>query len=107
MKVSYDRKNDVVTIYLEKEDHLESCADEKSPIAIEERDYEVEEAAGLLLDMVDILDSNGKLLGFRVFNASNYYDIALLESADHEELGKEELLQRPVERVIKKLPKRP
>lgn len=103
MKVYYDKKNDVVTIYLEKEDSPDHDEDISINMVKENRSYEVEEAAGLLLDMVDLIGENGSLRGFRVFNASRYYDLELLKSADLEELSFEELSSRPREKVIKRI----
>lgn len=103
MKVYYDKKNDVVTIYLEEEDWPSKVEGRSSREIKRNRAYEVEEAAGLLLDMVDLIGENGDLKGFRVFNASKYYDLELLNSADIEELSSKELSIRPIEKVIKRI----
>lgn len=103
MKVYYDKKNDVVTIYLEEEDGPGKVEDKDSREIKENRSYDVEEAAGLLLDMVDLTDEKGGLKGFRVFNASKYYDLELLNSADLEELSSEELSRKPIEKIIKRI----
>lgn len=100
LKVSYDRKHDVVSIYFDKK---EEAAVEKSSSVdadLSQRDYEIDEAAGLILDMVDLVDGNGRVTGFRVFNASKYYDLELLKCADPEVLEEKELLKIPEEKVI-------
>lgn len=98
LKVCYDRKNDVVSVYFEDE---RVNVDEYSQNKIEQnqKEYSFDEAASLILDMVDILDENGSCLGFRVFNASNYYDVNLLNSADYEELDMGSI-KRPEDKVI-------
>jgi uncharacterized protein YuzE len=100
LNVFYDRKNDVVSIYFNAEDQDKSVEADNIRDEIKGRNYEVDEAANLILDMIDLLDDNGKLMGFRVFNASKHYDLQLLEAADVEELSQEELSKRQNERVI-------
>lgn len=98
LKVCYDRKNDIVSVYFEDERaSVEEC-DVKN-IEQSQNQYSFDEAASLILDMVDIIDENGSLLGFRVFNASNYYDVDLLNSADYEELDMTSI-KRPQDKVI-------
>jgi len=103
LKVYYDRVHDVVSLYLEKEDTNTSPKNYSKTVALEvERQYSFDEAASLLLDMVDILDSEGNFMGFRVFNASRYYDLDLLNSAD-EEILDESNLKRPDDKIIAKV----
>ncbi|MCX7950338.1 MAG: hypothetical protein N2594_00100 [Clostridiales bacterium] len=98
MKVCYDRKNDIVSVYFEDE---RVSVEEYGVKNIEQsqKEYSFDEVASLILDMVDIIDENGSLLGFRVFNASNYYDVDLLNSADYEELDMTSI-KRPQDKVI-------
>lgn len=102
MKVCYDREKDIVSIYFEEDfqeinnkDLLskEENASESSNV------YNSEKAANLILDTVDIT-SNGKAVGFRVFNATKYYDSELLSAADEESLDIDEIDNRPSEKVI-------
>lgn len=98
LKVCYDRKNDIVSVYFEDERvSVEEC--DVRNIEQGQKEYSFDEAASLILDMVDIIDENGSLLGFRVFNASNYYDVDLLNSADYEELDMTSI-KRPQDKVI-------
>lgn len=100
LEVFYDRKNDVVSVYFDLEE-MKGLKDSKdlrdSAVG---RGYEVDEAANLILDMVDLLDNRGALKGFRVFNASRHYDSSLLGSAEPEELSAEEMRMRASEKVI-------
>ncbi|WDC84483.1 hypothetical protein PL321_01465 [Caloramator sp. mosi_1] len=98
MKVYYDRVHDIVSLYFDMEDVEESvsCDDNTNKI---KRDYDFDEAASLILDMVDVFDKNGRCVGFRVFNASKYYDINLLNSAEEEVLS-EENVKLPEDKVI-------
>ena len=103
MDVFYDRKNDVVSVYfnLEEESNLKQTSDSSEDVS--NRDYEVDEAANLILDMIDIVDHKGNLKGFRVFNASRHYDSALLDCAEPEELEGQEIISQPSERIIARL----
>lgn len=103
MKVTYDKKNDVVSIYFDSDEIVQRSSVNNSDIELSERNYEMDEAANLILDMVDLLDDNGNFKGFRVFNASSHYDMSLLNSADNEELTKEELLKKADEKIIAKI----
>lgn len=105
MKVCYDNQRDIVSIYFEEESEVKekNCSNN---LDVEEENtftssnvYNTEKAANLILDTVDIV-SNGTIVGFRVFNASKYYDTQLLSVADKEELKDVNLLNRPVEKVI-------
>lgn len=102
MKVCYDREKDIVSIYFE-EDFQEK--NNKDLLSKEENTsessnvYNSEKAANLILDTVDII-SNGKAIGFRVFNATKYYDSELLKAADEESLNISEIDNRPSEKVI-------
>lgn len=100
LDVFYDRKNDVVSVYfdLEERKNLKDSNDLK--VGAANRGYEVDEAANLILDMVDLLDSRGVFKGFRVFNASRHYDSSLLGSAESEELSAEDMRMRASEKVI-------
>lgn len=98
LKVCYDRKNDVVSVYFEDERVSVEEYGTKS-IDNNQKEYSFDEAASLILDMVDIIDENGSFLGFRVFNASSYYDVDLLNSADYEELDMSSI-KRPQDKVI-------
>lgn len=102
LKVFYDGKNDVVSIYLgtSESSAVKEGKDDSNLSRSGEREYSKDEAANLILDMIDLLDSKGNVIGFRVFNASQYYDMELLKSADSEELSKEELSKRPNEKVL-------
>lgn len=101
LKVYYDRVHDVVSLYLEKqESNLKKIT--HSNLKDIDRNYSFDEAASLLLDMVDIFDREGNFIGFRVFNASKYYDIDLLNSADEEILNEVDL-QRSNDKVIAKV----
>lgn len=100
MKVCYDRKNDVVSLYFEDE-NIQSTNLQSSNCEIN-NNYSFQDAAFLILDMVDILDDKGNCVGFRVFNASSYYDIELLNTADSEELDIS-ALKRPSHKVIAKV----
>jgi uncharacterized protein YuzE len=101
VNVFYDRKNDVVSIYVDSNDTCSKSRELDVNTVPKQRDIEdVEEAANLLLDMMDLLDNKGNLIGFRVFNASKHYDINLLDAADPEELSQDELNIRQDEKVI-------
>ena len=102
MRVTYDAKNDVVSIYFDADEISQKNSANNSEIKNHERSYEMDEAASLILDMIDLFDEGGNFTGFRVFNASKHYDTGLLISADPEELSREELLKRPAEKVIGK-----
>jgi uncharacterized protein YuzE len=99
VNVFYDRKNDVVSIYLDTKGTSQGVSDVDT-ISKQRNIEDVEEAANLLLDMVDLTDDSGNLIGFRVFNASKHYDIGLLDAADPEELSSDELNRRLDEKVI-------
>jgi len=99
LKVAYDKNNDVVSVYLNKEEILETKSTEDVP-HFENRNYEIEEAADLILDMVDLTAEGGNFIGFRVFNASKYYDLELLTHADAESLSEKELKKLQSEKVI-------
>lgn len=103
LRVAYDIKNDVVSIYFDSDEIVQKSSANNSDIKYKERNYEVDEAANLILDMIDLLDNKGNFYGFRVFNASRHYDRSLLNSADIEELSKEELLKRPDEKIVAKI----
>jgi uncharacterized protein YuzE len=101
VNVFYDRKNDVVSIYLDLEDASSNINKTEANMINKHRNVaDVEEAANLLLDMVDLIDKNGNFIGFRVFNASKHYDISLLDAADPEELSSDELRKKQNEKVI-------
>lgn len=102
MRITYDSINDIVSAYFDVEN-----ADEGKPKALAsapnvERSYEVDEAADLILDMLDLTDNKGNFIGFRVFNASKHYELDLLNHADKEELPKSELEKLSKEKVIAK-----
>lgn len=101
--MTYDTKNDVVSIYFDSDEIVQKNSANSSDIKHNERNYEMDEAANLILDMIDLFDSKGNFTGFRVFNASKHYDVSLLNSADIEELSREELLKRPDEKIIAKI----
>lgn len=103
MRVTYDIKNDVVSIYFDSDEIEQKNSVNGSDKNYNERNYEIDEAANLILDMIDLFDNKGNFFGFRVFNASKHYDKSLLNSADIEELSKEELSKRPDEKVIAKI----
>lgn len=102
LKVCYDKEKDIVSIYFE-EDSKEQAKDNFN--IKEEKDnsssnvYNTEKAANLILDTVDIV-SNSSIVGFRVFNASKYYDSELLNVADKEVLTERDVLVKPKEKVI-------
>lgn len=102
MKVCYDKNKDIVSIYFE--DKMEGKR-RKTPQGASEDSlessniYNTEAAANLILDTVDIV-SKGFIIGFRVFNASKYYDRELLNVADMEILDSEEISNKPLEKVI-------
>lgn len=101
LRVAYDSKNDVISMYLEVgETNSAEMNSDRASVISEERNYDVEEAAGLILDMVDLKDEKGNFTGFRVFNASRYYDLELLKHADCEELDKKQLNRPSMEKVI-------
>jgi hypothetical protein len=104
--VAYDRKNDVVSIYFDSNEISDVNSNNSSTngndSGIQQRSYEVDEAANLILDMIDLVNDKGQFIGFRVFNASKHYDNELLDSADNEELTKNELSKRPNEKIIAK-----
>lgn len=102
LRVTYDVKNDVVSIYFDVDEINQKNSVSNSDVKNSERNYEMDEAANLILDMIDLFDKKGNFTGFRVFNASKHYDVSLLNSADLEELSKEELLKKPDEKVIGK-----
>lgn len=106
MKVTYDKLNDIVSMYYEEEESKGNSVHENEismgEVEDAERKYEVEEAANLILDTIDLFDKKGKCIGFRVFNASSHYDDILLSVADPEELSKAELKKKPNEKVIAK-----
>lgn len=95
--------HDIVSLYFEMEDAEVSVSYSKETNEIK-RDYDFEEAASLILDMVDIVDKNGKCIGFRVYNASKYYDADLLNSAE-EEILSEENAKLPKDKVIARVSK--
>ncbi len=103
LKVYYDRMHDIVSLYFEMEDS-EVCASYSEDTSEIKRDFDFDEAASLILDMVDIVDKNGKCIGFRVFNASKYYDENLLNSAEEEVLS-EENVKLPKDKVIARFSK--
>ncbi|MCX7694142.1 MAG: hypothetical protein N2Z71_00265 [Caloramator sp.] len=103
MKVCYDRVHDIVSLYFDMEE-VEVSVSCSENINEMKRDYDFDEAASLILDMVDIVDKNGKCIGFRVFNASKYYDINLLNSAEEEVLS-EENTKLPEDKVIARVSK--
>ncbi len=100
LKVCYDKSHDIVSIYFE--DDFKSS--EKNIENIKEKDldasnvYNSEKAANLILDTVDIIKGDS-VVGFRVFNASKYYDIELLNLADEEILTDNDI-EKPLEKVI-------
>lgn len=100
MKVAYDKKNDVVSVYLEENKAADGEKTKEIEYNADSRKYDVEEAADLILDMVDLIDKRGNLIGFRVFNASKYYDSELLGHADIESLGEDELKKVQKEKII-------
>jgi hypothetical protein len=104
--VTYDRKNDVVSIYFDSNEitdvNSRNSSSEDNNSRTQERNYEMEEAANLILDMMDLVNSEGQFIGFRVFYASKHYDSSLLNSADEEELTKSELSKRQNEKIIAK-----
>lgn len=100
MKVAYDKKNDVVSVYLEGNEAEGSKGTVEKEYTEDSRKYDVEEAADLILDMVDIIDNKGNFMGFRVFNASKYYDSELLGHADIECLNENELKKYQKEKII-------
>jgi hypothetical protein len=103
LEVFYDRKNDVVSVYfnLNEETNLKSSGNLDEELS--SRDYDIDEAANLILDMIDIVDVAGNLKGFRVYNASKYYDPSMLECAESEELSGNDIVRKPSEKVIVKL----
>lgn len=103
LKVCYDRVHDIVSLYFDMEEAevSVSCSENINEM---KRDYDFDEAASLILDMVDIVDKNGKCIGFRVFNASKYYDINLLNSAEEEVLS-EENTKLPEDKIIARVSK--
>ncbi|EYE89029.1 hypothetical protein Q428_05055 [Fervidicella metallireducens AeB] len=103
MRVCYDKKHDVVSIYYESYSEISTETSNYDEAQIGNRTYEPETAANLIIDMVDLIDSNGNLKGFRVFNASKYYSIELLNYAESEELSEGDLNLMTNERVIMKL----
>lgn len=100
--MTYDKKNDVVSIYFDSDEIVEKNSVNNSDTKYQERNYEMDEAAALILDMIDLFDNKSNFIGFRVFNASKHYDSSLLDSADIEMLSKEELLKKPEEKIIAK-----
>jgi hypothetical protein len=100
--VTYDKKNDVVSVYFDSDEVVEKNAINNSDIKYQEKSYEIDEAANLILDMIDLFDNKGNFTGFRVFDASRHYDKSLLSTADPEELSKEEILKKPDEKIITK-----
>ena len=102
LEVFYDRKNDVVSVYFNQEEETTLSAADNASSSISKKDYEVDEAANLILDMIDLTDNKGSLKGFRVFNASRHYDSTLLDCAEVEELSSDEIRRRPSEKVIAK-----
>ncbi len=102
MRVTYDKENDVVSIYFDSDEILEKSSVDNPNVKYQERNYEMDEAASLILDMIDLFDNKNNFTGFRVFNASKHYDKSLLNCADIEELSNKELLKRPDEKVIAK-----
>lgn len=100
MNVFYDGKNNVVSMYFGLEENLQLNSSLISKENLEEKNYDNEKAANLIIDMVDLFDENGKIIGFRVFNASRYYDIELLNAVDTEELSPEELSKKQDEKLI-------
>ena len=102
LRVTYDKKNDVVSIYFDSDEIVEKSSANNSNLKHQKRNYEMDEAANLILDMIDLFDNKNNFTGFRVFNASKHYDKSLLNSADIEELSNKEMLKRPDEKVIAK-----
>lgn len=100
LKVAYDKKNDIVSVYLEENEASDGEVTKEMEYNADSRKYDVEEAADLILDMVDIVDKKGNFMGFRVFNASKYYDSELLVHADIESLGEDELKKVQKEKII-------
>lgn len=100
LKVAYDKKNDIVSVYLEENEASDGEVTKEMEYNADSRKYDVEEAADLILDMVDIVDKKGNFMGFRVFNASKYYDSELLGHADIESLGEDELKKVQKEKII-------
>lgn len=103
MKVCYDKEKDIVSIYFEE--NFNSEENKKEFLGAKEENlnsskvYDTEKAANLILDTVDII-SNDLVIGFRVFNASKYYDKELLEVADQEILDIKDMDNKPLEKVI-------
>lgn len=100
--MTYDIKNDVVSIYFDSDEIVQKNSTNNSEMKHQKRNYEIDEAANLILDMIDLFDKKGNFTGFRVFNASRHYDVSLLNSADSENLPEEELQKRPEEKIIGK-----
>ncbi|TDT58427.1 hypothetical protein [Fonticella tunisiensis] len=100
MEVFYDRKNDVVSIYFDLQGESGIIEENGLSKSKSEREYEIDEAASLVLDMVDLVDEDGNLKGFRVFNASKHYDVTLLNCAEFEELSQEEMRKMPQEKIV-------
>ncbi|KMT22761.1 hypothetical protein [Clostridium cylindrosporum] len=101
MKVCYDREKDIVSIYFEENVKNEdnTFIKKQENTSTSSNLYDSEKAANLILDTVDIV-SNSSIVGFRVFNASKYYDRELLNVADEENLSDAEASLRPSEKVI-------
>lgn len=100
--MTYDKENDVVSMYFDCDEAVEKNAVKNSDIECQEKSYEIDEAANLILDMIDLFDNKGNFTGFRVFDASKHYDKNLLITADAEELSMEEILKKPDEKIIAK-----
>lgn len=100
MNVFYDSKNNVVSMYFDLEENLQLNDNLKSQENLDDKNYDSEKAANLIIDMIDLFDGSGKIIGFRVFNASKYYDIELLNAVDTEELSSEELSKKQDEKLI-------
>jgi uncharacterized protein YuzE len=100
VNVFYDGKNNVVSMYFNLEEDLQLDNNLKTQQNLDGKNYDNEKAANLILDMVDLVDEGGKIIGLRVFNASRYYDIELLKAADTEELSQEELNKKQDEKLI-------
>lgn len=100
--MTYDKKNDVVSIYFDSDEIVQKNSVKNSDRKQEKRNYEMDEAANLILDMVDLYDKKDNFIGFRVFNASKHYDESLLNAADIEELTEYELNKKPDEKIIGK-----
>lgn len=102
VRVGYDSKKDIVSIYFDEDvkgDGTSAPDTKQDNVTLESNVYDSEKAANLILDTVDIV-VNGSVSGFRVLNASKYYDKELLSVADSENLLGSDVVNRPSEKVI-------